>query len=106
MGNLNYIGGIVKILEIPSSSQLSSNGLVLRFRAQLAVCHETYYHPTITLIVWGDLKHKILGSYKVNDYILIEGHLLIQPLKFQHFFEKQVQINITKIFHFSFKNKD
>ena len=105
MANLNYIGGIAKILEIPSSIQLSSNDLSLyfvRFRAQFSDRQETYYHPTITLIIWGDLAYKIFGSYKVNDYDLIEGQLRIQPLKFEHYFEKQVQINVTKIFHFSF----
>ena len=109
MGNLNYIGGIAKILEIPSLIRLSSKDLSLsfvQFRVQFLSRQEAYYYPTITLIVWGGLASQILDNYKVNDYVLMEGHLLLQPLNFEHYFEKQIQINVTKIFRFSFKNKE
>ena len=104
MSNLNYIGGIAKILEVPSSIQLSQDKLYfIRFRVQFSSINKKYLSSIIILIAWGNLAYEIIKSYKVNDYILIEGHVSFNPLKVKNYYKKIMQITITKIVPFFFE---
>ena len=101
MRNLNYIGGIAKILELPSSIQLSQNDLYfIRFRVQFSFIRKDCPSSIIILIAWGNLAHEIIKSYKVNDYILIEGHVSFNSLKIKNHYKKIIEITVTKIIPF------
>jgi single-stranded DNA-binding protein len=100
MSDTNYIGGIVKILEIPKQKSLNNNILVTQFRVQLPqVRNSTIVHLTF----WGNLARDVANYYKVNDYILIEGylglcdkqnsHAIVQP-------QKKVSITVLKVYPF------
>ena len=103
MGNLNYIVGIAKILEVPSSIQLISNDLSLyfiRFRVQFSSIKNNDSYQIVNLIVWGDLAYEIISYYKVNDYILIEGHVFFDLIDSENYYDKLIQIKIIKIIPF------
>lgn len=103
MGNLNYIVGIAKILEVPSSIQLISNDLSLyfiRFRVQFSSIKNNDSYQIVNLIVWGDLAYEIISYYKVNDYILIEGHVFFDLIDNENYYDKLIQIKIIKIIPF------
>ena len=103
MGNLNYIVGIAKILEVPSSIQLISNDLSLyfiRFRVQFSSIKNNDSYQIVNLIVWGDLAYEIISYYKVNDYILIEGHVFFDLIDRENYYDKLIQIKIIKIIPF------
>nr|YP_009496621.1 hypothetical protein ycf41 [Entomoneis sp.]AWT39333.1 hypothetical protein ycf41 [Entomoneis sp.] len=72
MSDMNYIGGLVKILETPKQKILNSNTLVITFRAQLPQIRNV---RTVELVCWGNLAQSVLNYYKVNDYLLIEGYI-------------------------------
>ena len=103
MGNLNYIVGIAKILEVPSSIQLISNDLSLyfiRFRVQFSSIKNNGSCQIVNLMVWGDLAYEIISYYKVNDYILIEGHVFFDLIDNKNYYDKLIQIKIIKIIPF------
>ena len=109
MGNLNYISVIAKILEVPSSIQLKQNNLSLyfvTFRVQLPSFKKQCFYPILTLIVWGSLAYEIIGYYKVNDYVLIEGHMHFQSTEVENYQEKSIIINVRKIFPFFLNNQN
>ena len=72
MGDTNYVGSVVKILEKPI--QTFNNDKILRteFRVQLVQVRNI---QMASLIFWGNLAHDIINNYQVNDYIMIEGYL-------------------------------
>ena len=103
MGNLNYIVGIAKILEVPSSIQLISNDLSLyfiRFRVQFSSIKKNDSCKVVNLMAWGDLAYEIISYYKVNDYILIEGHVFFDLIDSENYYDKLIQIKIIKIIPF------
>jgi single-stranded DNA-binding protein len=75
MSDTNYIGGIVKILEVPKQKFLNNTIAVTEFRVQLPQVRNT---TIVHLIFWGNLARDVATYYKINDYILIEGYLSLR----------------------------
>jgi hypothetical protein len=95
---MNYIGAIVKILEIPKQKLLNPmpNTTCITFRAQLPQIRK---QKVVTLVVWGNLALQVLNFYKVNDYILIEGYPSIQIISNgQKTSLKKVSITVVKVY--------
>lgn len=93
MGDTNYIGGIVKVLEIPKQKVLKGNISFTEFRVQFPQFRGS---KIINLVFWGKLASDVANYYQVNDYILIEGYLSTinkKPLK-------KVQVTVLKVFAF------
>ena len=104
MNDTNYIGGIVKILEIPNQKKFNSDVPVVKIRGQLPQFRDT---KIITLTFWDTLACDILDYYKVNDYILIEGFLSLQAKKSSQLSQrisKKIEINVLKIYPLFFSS--
>jgi single-stranded DNA-binding protein len=100
MGDTNYIGSIVRIVESPNQTLFNNTIPITKFRAQLP---EAKNNTIVTLSFWGNLGNDVANYYKINDYILIEGYLSIRnkPLKnsiFQN--SKKVEITVFKVYPF------
>ena len=98
MGDTNYVGSVVKILEKPI--QTFNNDKILRteFRVQLVQVRNI---QMASLIFWGNLAHDIINNYQVNDYIMIEGYLSL-PTKTNDSLVKpqlkKAQITVLKVY--------
>lgn len=92
MTDINYFGGIVKILENPSQKFINNN-LMVKLRAQLP---QTRNSKIINLVFWGNLAFDIITYYKANDYLIIEGYLGL-PNKLN---SKRVEITVLKVYPF------
>lgn len=77
MGDINYIGVIVKILESPKNKLIKNKISITKFRAQLPQVRQT---RVIDIIVWGNLANDIEKYYSINDYILVEGYVSLRKL--------------------------
>ena len=95
MGDMNYIGAIVKILEVPKEKLINSNTLVIKFRAQL---HQVRKDRVVKLVFWNNLALAVRNSYKVNDYILIEGYTSIRKKSTSNKSLKKVTITVVKVY--------
>jgi len=95
MGDTNYIGGIVKVLENPKQKILKNNIPLTEFRVQVPQARGKKV-KVINLVFWGKLASEVANFYQPNDYILIEGYLSI-PKKESL---KKVRITVFKIFTF------
>jgi len=72
---MNYVGGIVRILEIPKLHSLKNNITRTEFRAKLPQIRNKKSTTIVKLVFWGDFAYDVANYYRVNDYILIEGYL-------------------------------
>ena len=77
MGDTNYIGVIVKILESPKNKTIKNKISITKFRAQIPQIKKT---RVIEVVVWGNLATDIVKYYGTNDYILVEGYLSLQKI--------------------------
>jgi len=93
MGDTNYIGGIVKVLEIPRQKILKNNIPFTEFRVQFP---QFRGNKIINLVFWGKLASEVANYYQPNDYILIEGYL--STVKKESL--KKVQVTVLKVFTF------
>ena len=100
MQDTNYIGGIVKILELPKQKVLKNNILVTQFRAQISQLRNT---RIITLTFWGNLARDITTYYKINDYLIIEGYISLRDKKNSNSIlskSKKIEITVLKVYPF------
>ena len=100
MSDTNYIGGIVKILEVPKQKFLNNTTAVTEFRVQLPQVRNT---TIVHLIFWGNLARDVATYYKINDYILIEGYLSLRDKRSSNLTAqpyKQIEITVLKLYPF------
>jgi hypothetical protein len=100
MGNTNYFGGVIKILEPPKQKFLKNNHILVTFRAQLPQIRK---NRIVRIFVWGRLAKDVLNYYKVNDYILIEGYVSLKAKssKFStRIISRKVEISVFKVYPF------
>jgi hypothetical protein len=105
MGDTNYIGIVVKILESPKQKVLKNDILITRFRAQIP---QFRTRRIVRLTFLGNLSRDVTTYYKINDYLLIEGYISIRNqknanLKFAK--SKKIHITVQKVYPF-FLNSD
>lgn len=100
MGDTNYVGSVVKILEKPVKTIVDQENKIVRtdFRAQLVQVRTI---QIAHLVFWGNLASDIINNYQINDYILIEGYLSL-PNKMNHQLVnrplKKAQITVLKVY--------
>ena len=93
MGDTNYIGSIVKVLETPKNKILKDNISFTEFRVQFP---QFRGNKIINLIFWGKLASDVANYYQANDYIIIEGYLSTTNKKSL----KKIEITVLKVFTF------
>ena len=98
MGDTNYIGTIVKILEIPKQTIVQNNISLAQFRVQFP---QSFKVRIVKLKVWGNLAIDVAKYYNINDYILIEGYIsLRQTPNITKQTSKKVEITVLKVYPF------
>ena len=100
MGDTNYIGVVVKILEPPKQKVLENDILITRFRAQIP---QFRTRRIVRLTFLGNLARDVTMYYKVNDYLLVEGYLSLRnkknaSLSFSK--SKKTHITVQKVYPF------
>ena len=100
MGDTNYVGSIVKILEKPIQKTLNNEISKTEVRVQFPQVRST---RIIHLVFWGNLARDVANYYQVNDYIMIEGYLSLRDKitsKVTNRKLKKIQITVLKIYPF------
>lgn len=98
MTSINYISGIIKILELPRQEVLENNILVTKFRGQLPLLRTT---KVIELVFWGNLAQDIMSSCRIGDYLLVEGYISLVNnaiSNYNSFPVKKIQLTVSKTY--------
>lgn len=102
MSEMNFISGIVKILELPKQKSFFNKILMTQVRVQFPQIRNKL---VVNLIFWGNLAHDIVTYYKINDYILIEGYFYTQSFDLKIPTFKKFNITVLKIHPFKLNDK-
>nr|YP_010471949.1 hypothetical protein N4L39_pgp105 [Haslea avium]UVG41414.1 hypothetical protein [Haslea avium] len=98
MGDTNYVGSVVKILEKPVQTVISEKIIRTDFRVQLAQVRNV---QIAHLTFWGNLARDIMNTYQVNDYIMVEGYLSLPNKTNNKLAKRQLkkaQITVLKVY--------
>ena len=98
---MNYVGGIVRILETPILSFINDKISRTEFRVQFPQLRNEQSIRIIKLVFWGEFAHDIVNYYRVNDYILVEGYLSFRKNNFDNLNNgtlKQIEITVFKVY--------
>jgi single-stranded DNA-binding protein len=99
MGDMNYIGGVVRILEIPTLKINKNEIPFTNFRVQLSQLRSKQSKTTLKVLAWGNLAEDVVKYYRVDDYVLIEGYLSVRKSITEKDNKNQfLQVNVFKIF--------
>jgi hypothetical protein len=100
MGDTNYIGTIVRVLESPINKIIKGNISVTMFRAELPQVRQT---RVVDIVIWGNLANDVAKYYNTSDYILIEGYLSLRKqnvLKTNRKILKRARLTAFKVYPF------
>ena len=98
MGDINYFGSVVKILEKPVQIVINDKIVRTHFRVQLAQVRNI---QIAHLVFWGNLARDIITNYQVNDHIMIEGYLSLPDKTDNKLVKRQLkkaQITVLKVY--------
>ena len=99
MSYTNYISTTVKLLEEPQK-KISAKPLT-EARAQLSQVRDNKIRKLVNLIFWGNFAQDIAKYYKPNDYLMIEGYILVKSKmkrKLNSPPSKHVEIIVLKVY--------
>ena len=98
MTSINYVAGIIKILELPRQELLENKILVTRFRGQLPLFRTT---QIIELTFWGNIAQETTSYCKIGDYLLIEGYVSLrnrEPFNSISLPFKKMELTVSKAY--------
>jgi len=95
---MNYVGGIVRILETPKFHSLKNNINRTEFRVKFPQVRNKKSTTIIKLVFWGDFASDVANYYRVNDYILIEGYLAYKKEEESNRTLKNLEITVFKVY--------
>ena len=103
---MNYSSFICKIVTNPKHTLFENNISLTEFVAQFSRVRNRDCIDTFNIMVWGKLSYDILKSYKINDYIIVEGYISLRSINLDYTLDnsykhkKQVEITAFKVYPF------
>ena len=77
MQSPSYFFGVVKILEKPQKKIFNDKIIILQIRALVPQLRKTNSSKIVLLTFWKSLTSDTKNYYQVNQYMLIEGYVLV-----------------------------
>jgi len=98
MGDINYISTVVRLLEEPRKLASENFCSISEARAQLAQVRKNDTQNLITLSFWGNLSETVQSYYKPNDYLIIEGYVLVKTKPTKSLSFQAIKITVLKVY--------
>lgn len=100
---MNYVILTVKVLQNSGQSFFQDGTGLTELVVQLPQISKNYPNLIVHLSIWGKLSYDAATYYKPNDYIIIEGYILVKnlnvsSLKNLSLIDKQVEISVFKLY--------
>ena len=104
---MNYVILTVKVIQNSGQSFFADGTSLTELVVQLPQISKNYPKLILNLSIWGKLSYDVAKYYKPNDYIIIEGYILIKnlnvdSLKSLNLIDKQLEISVFKLYPLSF----
>ena len=100
---MNYVILTVKVIQNSGQSFFEDGTSLTELVVQLPQISKNYPKLIVHLSIWGKLSYDVAKYYKLDDYIIIEGYILIKNLNVSSLntlslIEKQVEISVFKLY--------
>jgi single-stranded DNA-binding protein len=98
---MNYVGGIVRILETPKLDLINNTINRTECHVQLPQIRKKQVGTIIKLVFWGDFAYDVANYYRINDYILVEGYLAFKKKELDNVTSrtlKNLEITVFKVY--------
>ena len=104
---MNYAILTVKVIKNSGQSFFEDGTSLTELVVQLPQISKNYPKLILNLSIWGKLSYDVAKYYKSNDYLIIEGYILIKnlnvdSLKSLNLIDKQLEISVFKLYPLSF----
>jgi hypothetical protein len=74
---MNYATLLIKIITKPEQNFFDNDITATEFIGKFYQYRKNYY-TLCKISVWGNLAYDLVRYYQVNDYLIVEGSLLVQ----------------------------
>ncbi len=103
---MNYVILTVKVIQNSGQSFFEDGTALTELVVQLPQISKNYPKLIVHLSIWGKLSYDVAKYYKLDDYIIIEGYILVKnlnvsSLKNLSLIDKQVEISVFKLYPLS-----
>ena len=100
---MNYVILTVKVLQNSGQSFFLDGTALTELVVQLPQISKNYPKLIVHISIWGKLSYDVAKYYKPDDYIIIEGYILIKNLNVGNLtslslIDKQVEISVFKLY--------
>jgi len=98
---MNYTIFTAKVIQNLGQSFFSDQTSLTELIVQLPQISKNYPKLLIHLSIWGKLSYDITKYYQPEDYIIIEGYILIKTINigsFENLTDKQVEVSVFKLY--------
>ena len=100
---MNYVILTVKVIQNSGQSFFADGTSLTELVVQLPQISKNYPKLIVHISIWGKLSYDVAKYYKPDDYIIIEGYILIKnlnvgSLKSLNLINKQVEISVFKLY--------
>ena len=98
---MNYVILTGKIIENLGQSFFSDQTAVTEFIVQLPQISKKYPKVIVHVSIWGKLSYDSAKYYQPDDYIIIEGYILIKNINIgniENLIDKQIEISVFKLY--------
>jgi hypothetical protein len=98
---MNYTIFTAKVIQNLGQSFFSDQTSLTELIVQLPQISKNYPKLLIHLSIWGKLSYDITKYYQPEDYIIIEGYILIKTINigsFENLIDKQVEVSVFKLY--------
>jgi len=98
---MNYIILAVKVIKNSGQSFFADGTPLTELTVQLPQVRKNNIKAILQVSVWGKLSYDVAKYYQPEDYIIIEGYILIKTINigsFENLIDKQVEVSIFKLY--------
>lgn len=103
---MNYATFLIKIVSKPEQTFCNNDISYTQFRAKFYQ-YKNNQNTFCKISVWGNLSYDIVRYYQLNDYVIVEGYILLQNSNLQDIHIKTgIEIVACKIYPFALTKKN
>ena len=98
---MNYTILTAKVIQNLGQSFFPDQTSITELIVQLPQISKNYPKLIVQLSIWGKLSYDVAKYYKPDDYIIIEGYILIKNINIsslEDFMDRQVEISVFKLY--------
>ena len=98
---MNYTIFTAKVIQNLGQSFFSDQTSLTELVVQLPQISKNYPKLLIHLSIWGNLSYDIAKYYQPDDYIIVEGYILIKNINtssIETAIDKQVEVSVFKLY--------